>query len=121
MTRRHRDGVLALVATLGLVAGAAWSGSLAALATPGPLLVGAGGALALELLMAWFPERSAALWANAWVQALSTAGVVVAGLVAALVAPLLLAVLLGGLLAYFVLLALVLTGMLPGAETWFDR
>lgn len=71
--------------------------------------------------MAWYPDRSAALWGNRRVQAVSTVGVVVAGVVAAFLLPPLLGVLVGGLLAYFVLLGLVLAGVLPGAESWFDR
>jgi hypothetical protein len=118
---RHRDGLLALLATAGLVAVAWWGRRLRTLTRPFPFVAGAAGAVALELLMAWYPERSAALWAKWWVQALSTVGVVLLALAAAFLAPWVLAVLFGGLIAYFVLLGLVLTGLLPGAETWFDR
>lgn len=121
MTNRHRDGVLAFVALGALVLVAAWRGTLSALTGPVALLVGGVGALLLELLLAWYPDRSAALWESYWVQAVSTVGVVVAGVAAAFLAPRLLGVLVGGLLAYFVLLGLVLAGVLPGAESWFDR
>lgn len=121
VTNRYRDGVLAFVALGAIVVVAAWRGTLSALTVPGALLVGGVGAVLLELLLAWYPDRSAALWENRWVRAASTVGVVVASVVAAFLVPRFLGVLVGGLLAYFVLLGLVLAGVLPGAESWFDR
>lgn len=121
MESRRRDGLLALVAALALVGVAAWRDKRADLVAPLPLALGAAGALAAELVMARYPRRTAALWANPSVQAISTVGVVGLGLAATFLAPWLLGALFGGLLAYFVLLALVLTGVVPGPESWFDR
>lgn len=121
MNPRRRDGLLAIVATAGIVTVAAWRGTLSALRKPGLFVAGAAGTLGLELLLAWYPEQSADIWADSRVQAGSTIGVVALALFATFFAPWLLAVLLGGLLCYFVLLILVLTEVIPGAEAWFDR
>ena len=121
MNPRYRDGALALGVGAALVTLAAATGSLGVLSNSSALVAGGGGALALELLLARFPHRSATLWADPRVRLAGVALVVAAGVAAVLVAPWLLAALLGGLFAYLLLLSLVLAGVVPGAESWFDR
>lgn len=121
MNSRHRDGVLAAAVTVGVLLVARATGVDATrLLRIGPLLVGAVGALALELLMARFPGVSRRLWSQPCVQALAVAVVLGGGvLLAVVVGPWVFSAVLGGLATYFVLLALVLAGVVPGPETWF--
>jgi hypothetical protein len=118
---RHRDGVLASVVTVGMLLVARAIGVDAThLLRIGPLLVGAAGALALELLMARFPDVSRRLWSQPRVQVLAVAVVLGGGvLLSGVVGPWVFGAVLGGLATYFVLLVLVLTGVVPGPETWF--
>lgn len=119
---RHRDGILALVVTACLLAVAASTGlGVTTLFRPTALVVGGLGALALELVMARFPERSRTLWARRSVRVASMLLVVAGGtLLATTAGGWVLTALLGGLTTYFVLLVLVLSGVVPGPETWFD-
>ena len=121
MKPRHRDGLLALVVGGGLLAVASANGLRAAdLFQPTALALGGAGALGLELLMARFPERSVALWERRSVRVGGSVLVVGGGaLLAATAGTWVLAALCGGLATYFVLLALVLSGVVPGPETWF--
>ncbi|PSQ08307.1 hypothetical protein BRC97_00030 [Halobacteriales archaeon QS_6_71_20] len=124
---RHRDGLLALAATGALLAGSVALGvALASLRAPPTLaaaLTGAGGALGIELAMAARPDAARRLWADRrvrWggtllVAAGGPAAVAVGGPV---VGRLVVAALLGGLFAYFLLLAGVLSGVVPVPETW---
>lgn len=124
---RHRDGLLALAATGGLLAGAAALGvdaaSLFAPSTAVTVAAGAVGALALELAMATRPDAARRSWADRrvrWGGTLLVAGggpaaVAVGG---PAVGRLVVAALLGGLTAYFLLLAGVLSGVVPVPETW---
>lgn len=105
--------VLALARTMGV--------GVRVLFRPGPFLVGVVGALALELLMARFPDMSRRLWTDVRVQALAVAVVLGGGFgLARLAGSWVFGAVLGGLVTYFVLLALVLSGVLPGPETWFE-
>ncbi|SDM21871.1 hypothetical protein SAMN04487949_1314 [Halogranum gelatinilyticum] len=121
MNSRHRDGLLALVVGGGLLAVASATGLRAAdLLRPTALAFGCAGALGLELLMARFPERSIALWERRSVRVGSALLVVGGGgLLATTAGGWAVAALCGGLATYFVLLALVLSGVVPGPETWF--
>lgn len=116
---RHRDGLLALGVVAVLLSLAVQFEMVGALTRPVPLVAGAVGAVAIEVVMALFPERSRDLWAKRSVRVGSTLLVVAVGLAAAVAGPWLLATLLGGLVAYLVLLGLVLVGIVPGAESWF--
>jgi hypothetical protein len=119
---RHRDAVLASAVTLGLLALVRVQGvDTTTLLDPAALLVGAAGAVGLELLMARFPDLSRQLWYRPSVQALAVVAVFVGGVVlATLTGPWVFGAVLGGLATYFLLLALVLTGVVPEPETWFD-
>ena len=122
MEPRHRDAVLASAVTLGVLVLARVRGvDTTTLLDPVALLVGAAGAVALELLMARFPDLSRRLWYRPRVQALAVVTVFVGGLLlATLTGPWVFGAVLGGLVTYFALLALVLSGVVPGPETWFD-
>lgn len=129
MKPRHRDGLLALAATVVLLAGAAALGVAPAslLTPPAPLVAvgGAVGAVAIELAMAARPEAARRVWADARVRWGGTLLVAAGGPAAVafgrpVVGRIVVAGLAGGLLAYFLLLAGVLSGTLPPPETWLD-
>lgn len=114
--------MLASAVTLGVLVLARVRGvDTTSLLDPVALLVGAVGAVGLELLMARFPDLSRRLWYRPRVQALAVVTLFVGGLlVATLTGPWVFGAVLGGLVTYFVLLVLVLRGVVPGPETWFD-
>ncbi|EJN60133.1 hypothetical protein [Halogranum rubrum] len=123
MNSRHRDAVLAAGVTVCVLALArAMAVDPNVLLRPGLLLLGAAGALALELLMAWVPDLSRRLWNDVRVQILAVAVVLGGGVVLATLSGVwVFGVVIGGLATYFVLLVFVLTGIVPGPETWFER
>lgn len=129
-TDRRRDAVLALVATISLLAGTRALGVPVARLFDADALaaavVGIAGAVALELAMAHDPETARRLWADRRVRWGGTALVAAGGpAVVVLGGPrlglLAVATLLGGLCGYVLLLAAVVSGALPSPETWFDR
>ncbi|SFL10632.1 hypothetical protein SAMN04487950_2481 [Halogranum rubrum] len=123
MNSRHRDAVLATGVTVCvLVLARAMAVDPNVLFRPGLLLLGAAGALALELLMAWVPDVSRQLWNDVRVQILAVVVVLGGGVVLATLSGVwVFGVVIGGLATYFVLLVFVLTGIVPGPETWFER
>lgn len=121
MQSRHRDGLLGIIVGGILVVFAVRQDATATLTDPRLLGIGGTGALAIELVLARFPATSAALWGKQWIRVLGAGLVITAGGFTAVVAPRLLGVLVGGLVAYLLLLGLVLAGVVPGAESWFDR
>lgn len=107
-------GVLAVVLAAAVV--------VDVVASPGAFVLGALGALGLELLLAARAATVRAVWARPGVRALSVAVGVLAVVVAAAVAPELgLNALAGGLVAYLVVLAVVASGALPPSTAWFGR
>ncbi|WP_435062741.1 hypothetical protein [Halobaculum sp. EA56] len=129
MNPRRRDGLLALAATVALLAGAGALGVAPAslLTPPAPLAAAAGacGAVAIELAMAARPDAARRAWADRRVRWGGTLLVAAGGPVAVAVGGagagrVAVAALAGGLLAYFLLLAGVLSGALAPPETWFE-
>ncbi|MFC7096604.1 hypothetical protein [Halobaculum marinum] len=130
-TDRRRDALLAVAAGLGLLWGATVLGvPLARLLAPDAVVAavaGVAGAVALELAMAARPDASRRLWADRRIRWGGTLLVAVGGAAAALaggpgVGALAVATLVGGLVGYFLLLAGVVSGVLPEPATWFtDR
>ncbi|QZX98619.1 hypothetical protein [Halobaculum rubrum] len=131
MTDRRRDALLALAATVTLLLTAPLLGlelaRLTGAASLAAAVVGAAGALGIELTMARRPSAARRLWADRRVRWGGTLLVALGGPAAVAVdgggvGPLVVAALLGGLIAYFLLLAGVCSGVLAPPETWFtDR
>ena len=131
MTDRRRDALLALGATAALLLTTPLLGvgfaRLTDSASLAAAVVGAAGALGIELAMARHPAAARRLWADRRVRWGGTLLVALGGPAAVAVdgggvGPLVVAALLGGLIAYFLLLAGVCSGALVPPETWFaDR
>jgi hypothetical protein len=111
ITRRLRDGTLAVVALCGLLDGLRRRERLYTLGSPGAGVIGVLGALAIEVLMLRHPERTRAAWERPSVRATALLGTVVLG--RSLVrgrAPRGAAALCWGLVVYLFLLGVVLAG-----------
>lgn len=116
MADHRRDGLLAVVALSALLGGVLAAGRAAALASPGAVLAGVVGALALETLFLR-ADRLAAAWDRPAVWAPATVATVACGALGLwLGGAVVVAVLCWGLVAYLLLLgAVVLTGTNPVA------
>ena len=107
----RRDGLLAASALVTLIAAGTLIGGVAPFLDPRAIVVGVGGALAIETAFLRYPERLLGLWARPTVALAGVGAVAGLGLLALWAAPWLLGALTWGLVTYVGLLACVLLGV----------
>lgn len=110
MADHRRDGLLALIALGALFWGLRWTGRAAALARPGPALVGIGGALAIEVVFLRYPALAAAWERPVWWAGATVATVLLGGVLLWLGGVVVVAAVCWGLVAYLGLLVAVVVG-----------